>query len=334
LAAVRNVSEAAVDEIIRVRQERSFEDLRDLCKRVDLKAVNRRSLEALIQAGGLDCIANGNTRRGLLQDVEAAISAAQRQKEREERGQTSLFADASIFGQVSAGSSVGAEQSSGETAMAGKTASEYSMDEILRLEREMLGFYVTSHPLADSEDKLAYFATHRLSEVPELADGAAVTVPVLLTDLNKKLTKANKLIAIAQVEDRQARLEAVFFSRVLDSYGALLREEACLLLKGKVQQKSEGDVSMMVESVRAATDLTYLHLRVRGGDVDWQSRFISLRNHLRKHPGDLPVILELGDGQKMVVDARLWSDGSEELLAELRASEWLEVSLETLNGDP
>jgi DNA polymerase III subunit alpha len=325
LCAVKNVGESAVEEIIRARTESGvFTSLQDLCKRVDLKTVNRRALESLILSGAFATVSK-DSRQGLLEALDGALSQAQKQREMVERGQTSLFGaleslaqeECPVFGPI--------EDK--------QTKPEFPQERIQKLEKELLGFYVTSHPLADSIEKLSYFSTHNLSELPELTDGTEVVVPVLLSSLTKRMTKTNKLIGIGMVEDLVSKVEVVFFSRVLEQTGEMLQEDSKLLLKGKVQIKSEGEISISVDSVRPVNDLNYLELSVtqlkNGHEIDWQSRFISLRNLLKKHNGLLPVILKL-NGKEATVDPKFWVCDSAELLEELNGSGWTAGALKKL----
>lgn len=319
LCAVKNVGETAVEEIIRARQEQGvYASLNDLCKRVDLKTVNRRALEALILCGAFDNISN-NSRQGLLDSLDSILRAAQKEKERTSAGQTTLFGALTKNDEDFANSEI--------------IKPEYPKEHLQKLEKELLGFYVSSHPLADSIDKLKYFSTHTLSDLAELSDGTEVVVPVLLSQMTKRMTKSNKLIGIGVVEDMLSKLEVVFFSRILDEAGDMLQEDNKLLIKGKIQIKSEGEISLMVESVKAVNNLSYMDLQISpqlaSKDIDWQSRLIGLRNLLKKYSGPLPIILKLG-ASKAAIDSKFWVNDSDGLLNEINNLNWLKADFKRL----
>ncbi|MDX1920540.1 MAG: hypothetical protein SFU25_07410, partial [Candidatus Caenarcaniphilales bacterium] len=321
LAAIKNVGENAIHEIIRARNESGkFICLKELCKRVDLKAVNRRALESLIRCGAFAAV-SGNSRKSLLDNLDSILSQSIREKERELQGQTSLF------GSLLGGGSEDSESEVFQESDSIKDCEEFDKEDIQKLEKELLGFYVTSHPLADSMKVLNYFSTHTLSELSEVSDGAEVVVPVLLSQLTKRMTKTNRLIGIGVIEDMITKIEAVFFSRVLEEAGELLKEDAKLLLKGKVQVKSEGEISLSVDSVREIKNLSYISAKVVNPEavgVDWQTRLMSFRNALKQYSGNCPVILHY-NSKKALVDPKLWV--LENVVGELKSFEWLEPEL-------
>lgn len=318
MSAVKNVGENAVAEIIRARKEgKAYSSLSDLCKRVDLKAVNRRSIESLILCGATASISN-NSRRGQLENLDSLLSQAQKEKERAALGQTSLF------GALTASSPDEAKEEV-ESVESRSIKEEYTKEEIQKLEKELLGFYVTSHPLSDCMEKLAYFSTHTISDLAELPDGSEVVVPALLTQLTKRMTKTNKLIGIGMIEDLVSKCEVVIFSRVLEATGDLLKVDSKFLLKGKVQIKSEGEVSLSVDSVRLLDDLSYFEIEVTGQqnnqNIDWQNRMMSIRNLLKDHSGALPVVLRVGN-KRCSIDSKLWVERSPELKERVGKLSW------------
>ena len=327
LSAIKNVGESAVDEIIRARNEGGkFTSLLDLCKRVDLKMVNRRASEGLILCGA--CVSlSKNSRQGLFDSLNSILSQAQKQKESLANGQASLF-----------GSLMGASESAESILddMESKSVKpEFEMSKIQKLEKELLGFYVSSHPLSDCIDKLSYFATHQLSELSEVADGTEVIVPVLLSQMTKRMTKSNKLMGIGVVEDMVSKVEIVVFSRALEQAGELLIEDEKLLIKGKVQVKSEGEISLMVDSVRSINDLRYLRLKLISNEIgrnsiDWQARFIGLRDIFKTYTGSTPIVLKI-DSSELSISPKLHVSDSDELIKKLNSISWASVELEKVS---
>ncbi|HEY9886695.1 MAG TPA: DNA polymerase III subunit alpha, partial [Vampirovibrionales bacterium] len=332
LTAIKNAGDNAIDEIIRVRKEKgAFESLHDLCKKVDLKAVNRKTLESLILCGGFSNISKVS-RRGQLESLDSILSQAQKDKEKELQGQVSLF------GALDGGEEDDSLDNPFEDIEANFNKEEYDEEEIQKFEKNLLGFYVTSHPLASIKDKLIYFSTHNLSQLKEAKDGESVVVPALLGEITKRMTKKNRLIGIGVLEDMISKVEVVFFSRVVEEFGELLTEDSKLLVKGKVQVRSEGEISVAAESVTEIKDLSYLQLildssRQMNGD-DWQTEMMSLRNELINSPGQTPVILKLksnGHTKEYGVSQKLWVHPNEELLKKLSTFSWVETELINLN---
>jgi DNA polymerase-3 subunit alpha len=322
LAAVKNVGEGAIEEILLKRKEGGeFTSVTDLIKRVDLKTVNRRALESLICSGAFDGI-SPNSRKGLLENLDSILSSAQKLKERESAGQTSLF------GALSGDEGTPDGIANIDNVEFSNIRPEFEQTEIQKFEKSLLGFYVTSHPLSDCQDRINLFASHSISELSELSDGTEVVVPALLSQITKRMTKANKLIGIGLIEDLTAKTEVVFFSRVLEEAGSLLQEDNKLLLKGKVQVKSEGEVSLSIDSVRPFDDLAYLQLEVveQNPQTDWQARMIDLRNILKNYKGSSPAVLKLNN-RYATIDPKLWVTCDETLINTLKKLAWIRSSL-------
>jgi DNA polymerase III subunit alpha len=324
LSAVKNVGENAVAEIIRERNEKGlFKSLIDLCERVDLKTVNRRALESLISCGGFTGISN-NSRKGMLESLEGILSQAQKQKERKSNGQTTLF------GGLGNNEETKEEENDLKASIdAEQIKEEYAKEEIQKLEKALLGFYVSSHPLGDFMKKVNCFATHTIGDLADLKDGTEVIIPALLGQITKRMTKSNKLIGIGLIEDLTSKMELVFFSKILENYGHLLQEDQKLLLKGKIQIKSEGEVSLAVESLKAINDLSYFELEFfenTESSTDWQSRFMELRNLLKKYNGDLPVVLKIQD-KLASINESLWVSNDQSLIEDIQKFNWLKADL-------
>jgi len=339
LATVKNVGEKAVQEIIRARnyqEQKKFSTLEDLCKAVNLKIVNRKSLECLILSGAFDKIIGleSSSRKKLLNSLDPAISFAQKEQNRRESGQRSLF-DA-LVGQTKNLKRTSKKNS--QSTKSSKLVKEFSVQEIQKLERELLGFYVTSHPLLELEPEISSLATHNIldlkEEIKDSQDGNQVNLLVLFSEIKKKMTKSNKLIAVAKAEDLTGEIEVVFFSGLLEKLGENLKEETSFLLKAKIQIKSEGDFSLIASSIQPVEKISFLELKLENKveefKIDWQSRFIRLGEILRKSRGNTPVIISTGQ-ERAYLDQDLWVDKNstdfEELKKELKSLKWLDFEI-------
>ena len=342
LAAVKNVGEKAVQEIIRARnsqETKSFDSLEHLCREIDLKIVNRKSLESLILAGAFDQIIQleQSSRKELLNSLDSKINLAQKEQNRKKLGQTSLF-NKSFNKSFNKNFKLTVLESSKKTRtnQTQKIAEEFSSSEIQKIERDLLGFYVTGHPLLELEQEISALATSTIlelkNEIKENQDGTQVNLLVLFSEIKKKMTKANKLMAVAIAEDLSGEVEIVFFSGLLEKLAQELKEERPYLLKAKIQIKSEGDFSLIAQSLQTLESLELLYLKLKPRSkaekekIDWQARFIKLSKILRKYKGDSPVILSLNT-EKACLDQELWVNLDTLEQNELTELGWLDLEL-------
>ncbi|MCL4315373.1 MAG: OB-fold nucleic acid binding domain-containing protein, partial [Gammaproteobacteria bacterium] len=216
LGAVKGVGQAAAESIAAARRERPFEDLFDLCARVELRKVNRRALEALIRAGALDKLGPG--RATLMATLPEAMSAAEQQQRNHSAGQDDLFG-----------------QAAGQTAPVRRyiTAPEWSEDQRLAYEKETLGLYLSGHPLTRYADELAQFTTCRLAELGNF-HGKPVTVAGLVAELRTLYTRRGERMAVLTLDDQSARVEVALFAEIYQRYRDLLGKDKLLVVEGEV----------------------------------------------------------------------------------------------------
>lgn len=206
LGAVRNVGEGAVEAILSAREEGgAFESLFDLCRRVDLKKVNRRTLEALVAAGAFDAIVPGGNRAAVLASLDRAVAEGQAVQKGRRGGQTSLFDavdEADVYDDRY------------------EAAEPWPAKKALLAEREALGFYLTGHPLDRAAGDVDRFATCPSCELRPEMDGRTVTLAGVVCDLRLVQTRSGRgTMAFFQLEDQFGRVEAVVFPKVLSAAG-------------------------------------------------------------------------------------------------------------------
>ena len=242
LSAVRNVGGGVVDSIIATRTEKGdFTDFGDYLSKGDATACNKKVVESLIKAGAFDSL--GHPRKGLLIKHVEAIDAVLSLKKAEAAGQFDLFGEMSAD-EVGGALSVEIPDTEWDTKLR------------LGFEREMLGLYVSGHPLAGVEHILS---SQSDTSVPDLLDGTApdramVTVGGILTNLQRRLTKKGDPWASAQLEDLAGGVEVAFFPKVYTECALLLAEDAIVLIKGRVS-RSEDRLSLHAQQV-IVPDLT------------------------------------------------------------------------------
>ncbi|MEG3849510.1 DNA polymerase III subunit alpha [Microcoleus sp. herbarium19] len=249
ISAVKNVGEGAIENILAARKSGGkFKSLPDLCDRVNLHAVNRRALEALIQCGAFDKI--DKNRQQLVNDLEGAIKWAQDRKKDRETGQGNLF---DLLGENSFGKPVNTYESAPKS----KLVKDYDTQEKLRLEKELLGFYVSEHPL-----KFLIQANQDPDVVTleQLADKKGkVSVIVMLAAIKSVVTKKGDAMAILQLEDLTHQIKAVVFPKTYEQVKPYIVENAVLLISGKIEKDGEEiqiivDDAKPVETVKVAEE--------------------------------------------------------------------------------
>ncbi|AIQ46265.1 DNA polymerase III subunit alpha [Paenibacillus sp. FSL R7-0273] len=223
LAAVKNVGTLAVENIIAVRKERPFDSLLDFCRRVDLRVCNKRVIESLLQAGAFDRLP-GHRAQLLAMLDETADAAAKWRKERDEL-QIQLFDDL-------------IETPNWEIRY--PDIPKFSVTQQLELERELLGLYLSGHPLDDSAALLEEPGIQRLMDLGEAPDESQTVTAGMVVSIKEITTKAGKAMAFIQWEDQIERCEVVLFPEVWKRSRSLVEKGALLALRAKVQQEDEG----------------------------------------------------------------------------------------------
>jgi DNA polymerase III subunit alpha len=229
LSAVRGVGEGIVEQIVAAREEHGrFEDFRDFCAKVETGVLNKRTLENLILAGAFAPM--GHPRKGLLATYELVVDAALTRKRAEAAGQFSLF-DAPV-----GGSDEGLLEHDDAPEV---PAEEFDKSALLRFEREMLGLYVSDHPLFGTERVLEQHTDTTCAELRDKQDGDAVTVAGVLTALTKKFTRKGDTYLVATLEDLTGQVEVVFWPNTYRAAHEVLVEDGVLVITGRLEVRDE-----------------------------------------------------------------------------------------------
>jgi DNA polymerase-3 subunit alpha len=293
LTGVRNVGANVVDAIVRCRAGGPYADFHDFLSKVDAIVCNKKTIESLIKAGAFDSL--GHPRRGLLAIHADSIDAYADLKKNEAIGQFDLFGDA--FGDSGGGPAVG-----GMTAPIPQL--EWDKRELLAFEREMLGLYVSDHPLFGLEHVLAKAADTTiaaLSEEGAVPDGAVVTLAGMLTGVQRRITKQGKAWASATLEDLGGGVEALFFPNTYELVGQYIAEDAIVVVKGRVDRRDETprimamDMQMPDITAADASRPLVLALPVNRCTPPLVER---LKEILVTHPGQAEVHVRLQNGSK------------------------------------
>ncbi len=291
LSAVRNVGEGVVAKIIEARDEGGpFTDFYDFCERVAAPVLNKRTIESLIKSGAFDSL--GHPRQGLSLVFEPIIDVMIDRKNQEAVGQFDLFSTAP----VEAGADV-------QTTHEPIPEQEFAKTQRLAFEKEMLGLYVSDHPLMGAERALRRYTDATLSELKEIREGEMRTVGGVVTALARKYTKRGDLMATFVLEDLGAAVEVMVFPKTMAQYGELLAEDAIVCIKGRLDLREDTPKMMAMDVTLPELVLDGappVKLRVRPGALT-DDKTTRLKEILAEHPGDSQVFVHLEGPDKTTV---------------------------------
>ena len=237
LAAIKNVGETAIESIVQVRQEggATFASLTDFCARVDLRLLNRRVLESLIKAGAFD--GGRATRAGLLAGLDQAMEAGQRRQRDREEGQASLF------------DAPGAAPAAAKAESPLASVPEWPAEQLLGYEKEVLGFYLSGHPLERYKDHARELGTASAADVGARPVGARVALLGQVSQLRERATKSGNRMAFASLDAVDGAVALTIFPEALKTCGAALHAPGPVLVKGRIDETDKGRV-VLVEDVK------------------------------------------------------------------------------------
>ncbi|WP_084466740.1 DNA polymerase III subunit alpha [Nocardia arthritidis] len=315
LGAVRNVGANVVASIIQARKEKSkFTDFSDYLNKIDAIAASKKVTESLIKAGGFDSL--GHPRKGLMLIHSDAIDAVMATKKAEAIGQFDLFGGLDADESVTSVFNVKVPEE------------EWESKHRLALEREMLGLYVSGHPLNGVEHVLAAQADTQIPAILEgdIKDGTQVTVGGILASVNRRINKNGLAWASAQLEDLTGGIEVLFFPQSYSVYGMDVVEDAVVLVKARVSVRDDR-ISLIANDL-AVPDLSAVGV-AKPLAVTVTTRMCTpdkigeLKRVLSRHPGTSDVhIRHVGARDKttlLKLDERLRVSPSSALMGDLKA---------------
>ncbi len=283
LSSIKNVGVSAVEEIIQSREnlKRNFKTIFDICKNVDTRIVNKRCLENLVLAGALDSINKG--RAALYASVENALSHAGKLKN------SKISSGNSLFG--------GMEEEVKTIEPKLTECKAWTQKFQLSKEREVIGFYMSEHPLRKYELEYKSFTTVHLGETEALENLDIVRVGGVITGLKTKMDKSNKNMAFFTLDDFTGSCEAIMFSKTYDKFQKLVGEEECIFIVGRPE--SSGDsIKLQIEEAYSPEEIRgkkisgvkiYLDSEKHTGET-----ILSLKNIFQRNSGNTPVYIHLG----------------------------------------
>ncbi|MBI4027816.1 MAG: DNA polymerase III subunit alpha [Verrucomicrobia bacterium] len=293
LAAIKNVGTVAVDAIIAERKKGgTFKNIFDFCSRLDSRTINKRVLESLVKSGAFDF--TGLPRRQNFEWMDGALSAGASLQSDRARGQASLFNEDS--------------SSQAPAAASGPPVAEWHQNELLAFEKELLGFYVSGHPLSHYAATLKLFELKSTTHLDELEHGAETRLGGIITSIQKKIGKKdNRPWAALDVEDLDGAVEVLVFADTYEKTQACLGLEKAVLICGRVDKRDEkpkitaSDIWPLDEAAQRFTRAIHLHIPNNRFGVEHLEQ---VRDLLRLYPGPLPVLLcmEQASGEVVFVN--------------------------------
>jgi DNA polymerase-3 subunit alpha len=283
LAAVKNVGVGAIEAMLESRRSAGvFSSLADFCQRLDSRKVNRRVIESLIKAGAFDSL--NKNRIMLLSRLKEEMEVAQASQRDREQGQFSLFAD------MGTKAAVTVEDPDDDV--------EASLDTNMAYEKEVLGLYLSDHPLRPYLDALKPLGASLIKDLPAKQDGTQVTLAGLVSNLKEKFTKKGQLMAFLTLEDLTGQLEVIVFSDLFKDISFLLGSGKPLVVQGVLDVAEEG-VKLKAtkvwpvsdpEPMRAST--VSAHITIREESLA-KELLLTMKEILKKNPGASPAYLHL-----------------------------------------
>jgi DNA polymerase III subunit alpha len=284
LNAVKNVGESACRAIVRAREEGGpFSSIWDFTERVDPQVVNKRALESLVKCGALD--STGGSRRGMLECLEQALAWGQRQQADKLLGQGSIF----DLGDLGAGDEGPRHHPTIPV------VSEFEKNELLHLEKETLGLYVSEHPLTPIRDQLRRKTDCTLSELERRRDGEVVTVGGIVAALKQMTTKKGEPMVFAGLEDVTGSCEIVAFNSVYAQSRDLLLQDRVVIVRGRIDHKQQGEtkvIAMEVAAFEATPERKEVRLKV-DARIAPAGVVRELAALVKDFPGEAPVYVDL-----------------------------------------
>lgn len=286
LGAIRNVGQNVVDGIISARKDKPFESFTDFLRRVPAHVCTKRTIESLIKSGAFDSL--GHSRRSLFEIHEEAVDSQASIKRNESTGQVDLFGD--LFADSDSQISI-------------PERPEWPKAEKLAHEREMLGLYVSDHPLAGRERQLAQFAELTIGELltnEDIRDGETVSIAGLISNVTHRVARASgNPYANVTIEDFEGEISVMFMGKTYKEYSEALINDEVVLVRGRINSRDDGFAISAYSMERIAVGAESnsqgpLRIQIREADAT-RSVLENLDATLRAHPGKEEVQLSFID---------------------------------------
>ncbi|WP_423231055.1 DNA polymerase III subunit alpha [Clostridium magnum] len=316
LSAIKNVGENIIDSIVKSRDEKgNFSDISDFCNKIDISSINKRVVESLIKAGAFDCF--GVYRSQMLSVYEKVLDSISSSRKKNLDGQISLFAsfnDENIKIQY-------------------PKIKEFEKRHILAMEKEMTGLYLSGHPLEEYEQTLKSRISIKISDIlsngaleeefvqeAKVKDGDVVIVGGIITEITKKFTKNNDMMAFIRLEDLYGGIEVIVFPKTFQKFKDMVTEDGLILIKGRVSLREEEQPKILCETIEPLIkiDSENLYVLIENEKI-LKEVLTELKMMFLQFKGDIPVYLcTRSERKKFRLDREFWIKHDVELISNLK----------------
>ena len=319
LLGVKNVGENAIEAILEARKTKGTPtDIHGFINNLDIRQMNKKALESLIKAGALDSLTGSRAQH--LSVYEKLMESAQGSLKRNIAGQMSLF------------QSHAEEMDNPLCAVCLPDVKEFPKESLLAMEKEMLGVYLTDHPLnayKERMEKLCTVTSALLADEhqQEVRDGDKVVMAGIISGKRNLITRNNKQMAFVQLEDFYGEVEVIVFPNVFARYGQLLSEDAIVAVKGTLNFKEDETPKLLADTISdvktALPAQELIKVKIPDGMSEGKT-LVKIKELLMKNRGKSPVIIYLHGNKAVKTGEELWADKNDSLkagLGELLGSE-------------
>lgn len=292
LAAVKNVGEAAIDSIISAREKGKFISFMDFLSHADLRKINKRVIESLIKCGSFDSL--GYKRRQLMQYYEGAVEEAQRKQKEIQSSQVNFFEQlATSSGNINGASSYEIPD-----------LPEWDQKELLSIEKEALGFYITSHPLLRFADRLKLVTNSNSSNLSAKKDKETVTIAGVVSSITERPTRRKDIMCNVILEDLQGSVNIIFWADTYKKFSSLLHEDEPVVIHGTVDVGDESVKIIAQEAVALSKALENPYRQVRfmiNAEKISDETIMSLNATIKKYRGNYEGYMHIINGKSETI---------------------------------
>ena len=308
LLAVKNVGSGAIESVVQARMEGKFNSLQDLCQRIDPRLVNRKVLESLIKCGALDYF--GLPRAQMVAGLDKVLEFSSKTQKEKAKGQISFFDQDFLTNSFK------------DSVNNLPEIKEWPEPQLLSFEKEMLGFYVSGHPLARYAEQLRRFSSSSIGNIAQYKDQDAINLVGLIIKIKQTTTRLKQeKMAILKIEDLEGVMEALIFPAAFQKVSRYLQPNSVVLVRGRLNAR-EDTPKIIVNDLFPIEEAYKLITRV---NIDLsgirENLFESLKELLTSSSGSIPVYLNLNTPTKsrvqLIVGQGLYINPSEELIQDI-----------------
>ncbi len=304
LNSIKGIGDAVQQEIADEKQRGGeFSSIADFARRINPRIINRKALENLAKAGAFLSLVS--SRKQMFINIENILNVAGKEMEAREMGQVSLF---SAMNPQNMGNSYHMQSFE----LFG-TPEEFSDRELQEFEKDLMGFYLTCHPLESIRKNLPFLSTHKIEELKDIKNDTFVTICGLLTSVRKIPTKKdpNKFLKAGMIEDLTAEIPFVAFQKTLEQYNSLIETEKKVIVSGKYQNKDSGQPQIIIESIKPVENSNIVTISIEK-EIAYE-KLMALKDMLANYKGNDPLVFkstENGEETKILASQNYWVNAS------------------------